>query len=76
MPNYYGVGHASLDNYIAMISGQAPNASTQADCGVFANFATAGPLGSSASSPATAASTRPTVPDASRAARHGQAHLA
>ena len=25
LPNYYGVGHASLDNYIAMISGQAPN---------------------------------------------------
>ena len=24
VPNYYGVGHASLDNYIAMISGQAP----------------------------------------------------
>jgi hypothetical protein len=46
MPNYYGVGHASLDNYIAMISGQAPNPSTQADCGVFANFATTAPLGS------------------------------
>ncbi len=46
MPNYYGVGHASLDNYIAMISGQAPNPSTQADCGVFADFATPGPLGS------------------------------
>jgi hypothetical protein len=46
VPNYYGVGHASLDNYIAVISGQAPNASTQADCGVFANFATTGPLGS------------------------------
>ncbi len=46
VPDYYGVGHASLDNYIAMISGQAPNPSTQADCGVFADFATAGPLGS------------------------------
>jgi phosphatidylinositol-3-phosphatase len=46
VPNYYGVGHASLDNYIAMISGQAPNPSTQADCGVFANFASSGPLGS------------------------------
>jgi phosphatidylinositol-3-phosphatase len=46
VPNYYGVGHASLDNYIAMISGQAPNPSTQADCGVFGNFATSGPLGS------------------------------
>jgi hypothetical protein len=46
VPNYYGVGHSSLDNYLAMISGQAPNASTQADCGVFANFTTTGPLGS------------------------------
>ncbi|MGZ4299560.1 MAG: alkaline phosphatase family protein [Solirubrobacteraceae bacterium] len=46
LPNYYGVGHASLDNYVAMISGQAPNSSTQADCGVFADFTTAGPLGS------------------------------
>jgi hypothetical protein len=46
LPNYYGVGHASLDNYIAMISGQAPNPSTQADCGVFANFTAGGSLGS------------------------------
>ena len=38
IPNYYGVGHASLDNYIAMISGQAPNPDTQADCGMFVNF--------------------------------------
>ncbi|HTU98147.1 MAG TPA: alkaline phosphatase family protein [Solirubrobacteraceae bacterium] len=45
LPNYYGVGHASLDNYIAMISGQAPNPSTRADCGVFADFP-AGSLGS------------------------------
>jgi hypothetical protein len=32
---YYGTGHASLDNYITMISGQPPNAITQADCPVF-----------------------------------------
>ena len=32
LQNYYATGHASLDNYIAMISGQAPNLSTQADC--------------------------------------------
>jgi len=32
VPNYFGIGHASLDNYIAMISGQAPNPATQADC--------------------------------------------
>ena len=32
LPNYYGIGHASLDNYIALISGQAPNEKTQLDC--------------------------------------------
>jgi hypothetical protein len=32
LPEYYGIGHASLDNYIAMISGQGPNPVTQADC--------------------------------------------
>ncbi len=30
--NYFGIGHESLDNYIAMVSGQAPNPMTQADC--------------------------------------------
>ena len=44
MPHYYGIGHASLDNYIAMISGQAPNPSTQADCRRFADFVAAAPL--------------------------------
>lgn len=38
LPNYYGIGHYSLDNYLAMISGQAPNAATQADCKVFSEF--------------------------------------
>ncbi|HVT35459.1 MAG TPA: alkaline phosphatase family protein [Nevskiaceae bacterium] len=32
---YYAIGHESLDNYIAMISGQAPNYETQADCTLF-----------------------------------------
>jgi hypothetical protein len=32
VPNYYGIGHQSNDNYIAMISGQAPNPDNQADC--------------------------------------------
>ena len=32
LTNYYGVGHASLDNYIAEISGQRPNDATKADC--------------------------------------------
>jgi phosphatidylinositol-3-phosphatase len=30
--HYYGTGHASLDNYIAQISGQAPTEETGADC--------------------------------------------
>jgi phosphatidylinositol-3-phosphatase len=30
--NYYAVGHWSLDNYIALVSGQAPNPATQRDC--------------------------------------------
>jgi hypothetical protein len=35
VPGYYGIGHNSLDNYIAMVSGQAPTIATQADCPVF-----------------------------------------
>ncbi len=35
LPHYYGVGHESNDNYIAMISGQAPSAQNQADCQIF-----------------------------------------
>ncbi len=42
LPNYYGIGHNSLDNYIAMVSGQAPNPATQADCRSFVNFAATG----------------------------------
>jgi phosphatidylinositol-3-phosphatase len=37
-PNYYATGHLSLDNYISMVSGQAPNVETQADCQFFSNF--------------------------------------
>ena len=43
VPNYYGIGHSSLDNYIAMISGQPPNPVTQADCPTFSDFATTAP---------------------------------
>ena len=35
MPKYYGIGHESNDNYIAMISGQAPNPLNQSDCQQF-----------------------------------------
>ena len=40
LENYYAVGHFSADNYIATISGQPPNGSTQSDCPIFAPFKT------------------------------------
>jgi phosphatidylinositol-3-phosphatase len=43
LTNYYAIGHESLDNYIAMVSGQAPNPITQADCQVFQEFVPAFP---------------------------------
>jgi phosphatidylinositol-3-phosphatase len=36
--NYYGIGHDSLDNYIAEISGQAPDYQTGQDCEYFSRF--------------------------------------
>lgn len=38
VPDYYATGHFSLDNYISMISGQAPNLQTQGDCQFFTDF--------------------------------------
>jgi hypothetical protein len=38
LTRYFGIGHYSLDNYLAMISGQAPNPVTQADCETFSEF--------------------------------------
>lgn len=38
LPNYYGIGHQSLDNYLALISGQPPNVATQADCPFYSNM--------------------------------------
>ena len=32
LTNYYGTGHASMDNYLAMVSGQAPSEDAQNDC--------------------------------------------
>jgi hypothetical protein len=32
IPGYWATGHNSLDNYVAMISGQSPNPATQGDC--------------------------------------------
>src|SRR3954468_15793587 len=46
LTQYYGIGHFSLDNYIAMVSGQPPNPQTQADCMFYSEFAgTVGPDG-------------------------------
>lgn len=42
LPNYYGIGHASAPNYLAMLSGQAPNADTQNDCDPYSDFAQTG----------------------------------
>ena len=38
LTQYYGIGHNSLDNYIAMISGQAPNPTTSGDCPTYVDF--------------------------------------
>ena len=38
LKNYYGTGHFSLDNYISMVSGQATQPDTQADCPYFDQF--------------------------------------
>ena len=42
LTQYYAIGHASLDNYIAQISGQSPNPDTQSDCVVYRDFASTG----------------------------------
>ena len=40
LDNYYAIGHVSLDNYIAEVSGQAPTPQTAADCfGSYTNVA-------------------------------------
>jgi hypothetical protein len=38
LENYYAIGHASAGNYIAQVSGQAPDLGTQADCPVWIPF--------------------------------------
>ncbi len=44
LTQYYGIGHVSLDNYIAMVSGQAPNPVTQSDCQNFTDFVPPDPV--------------------------------
>jgi phosphatidylinositol-3-phosphatase len=46
VPYYYGIAHLSLPNYIALISGQAANPQTQADCQLFNNFTPGTPTSS------------------------------
>jgi hypothetical protein len=38
LPNYYGTGHASLDNYISMVSGQPPMPHAVSDCATFSLY--------------------------------------
>ena len=42
LKQYYGIGHFSLDNYIAMISGMGATAQTQIDCPQFVDFVQTG----------------------------------
>ena len=49
LPNYYGTGHASLDNYIAMVSGQPPQPATMGDCAGLSLWACVQPQGAIAS---------------------------
>jgi len=39
LTNYYGTGHFSLDNYVALASGQAPQADMQNDCPTYKDMA-------------------------------------
>lgn len=38
LQNYYGTGHSSQDNYVALASGQAPQTDTQDDCDAYTAF--------------------------------------
>jgi hypothetical protein len=38
VPNYFGTGHQSLDNYLSLVSGQPPNLATQSDCLIYTDF--------------------------------------
>jgi hypothetical protein len=39
LKDYYGTGHSSFDNYISLVSGQAPQPDTQDDCKYYDAFA-------------------------------------
>jgi hypothetical protein len=42
LTEYYAIGHSSLTNYIAQLSGQGPNPATSRDCPTYAPFSTTG----------------------------------
>jgi hypothetical protein len=42
LTQYHAVAHPSLPNYLAMVSGQAPNPSTQTNCVVYSDFVPTG----------------------------------
>ena len=42
LEQYYGIGHVSLDNYIAEVSGQGPSKQTQLDCTTYTEFVSTG----------------------------------
>ena len=72
LTQYYAIGHASLGNYVALISGQAPNEDTQLDCPTFADFQSSAPRpddhGQLAGSGCVYPATVPTLPDQLEAA--------
>lgn len=42
LEQYFAIGHVSLDNYIAEISGQGPSKQTQLDCTTYSDFVSTG----------------------------------
>ena len=42
LEQYFAIGHVSLDNYIAEVSGQGPSKATQIDCFTYADFVSTG----------------------------------
>ena len=43
LKNYYGTGHFSQDNYISLVSGQAPAPDNQNDCPTYKDATPATP---------------------------------
>jgi hypothetical protein len=51
LPDYYATGHVSNDNYISLVSGQAPNVQNQSDCQIYDQFIGVGPVVSGTGTP-------------------------